>query len=1190
MHPPLSRALAVAQSDIALVSNVRDISLSEAEETLVRQRWEVRPALADAEGEGGAEGGAEGEGGALKRLLRRIGKSTEEERLGTSVCPICQDDFDAETVEFEACGHKACRECAQQYTQHTVGELVAGTNEGLAGSVPCPTCLGQGTPAPGFLSPGKVGRLVDADTARQFVRARRQLLPPNQRFCSRPGCDLVVSVSLRLAQKAAGRGLDVECACGARFCFVCGSSAHAPATCGQMRNWIALSDTLAQTTRGQVAARNQAERQLTNAVAQTLRPEDARNEGPRNTALRRVGEQAGANAEAIDAARELGDGQLVAFFAMRLNSNPRCAQALVRAVALHGNEERTALLLDEFEAVAAEEAADRAAFPLPGEQEEGAEGAAGGALEGGGGGGSAAGEQGGAPQAQPQAQAQQAPPPGGDADHYFPGAARARARRVDLIRDDLHRELAELDRARGLGRDELPHVAELDTDDDIEMELMMMMPRRMQQLVHARAVPSAAEQVPEGAAVAAEDALMQEVEQRAAELRGQLRAPRRRALPVPRSDLAAIPSEAAVRAGAAGAGASERKSRSDGEAAPAVDPEKESETFIARNTKDCPKCFTACLHAGGCAHMICSKCGHHWCFDCLGDWKALNGYQHLATCKGPAAARTQADYEKVFQDMFGNGKATGSGAGARDSGAGGSGGGEGKPERDAWIAERLRRDEEARSKYALGAVQDRMGLEFGDLRRQRRANAAWALVEARAGRTLRLAADLAAEQDPATREAMVAQAHAHFAEEAPHIDRLTNDVEVFRNARDALHRARSDFERESVRTALPFIGLPSRIEVSVEGAGPSNVPAPAIDAQAIRQEAQALATRVLDLRSRHAVTLELPPLQPLFERRAQAPAALREAPAPAGPDTGNPARPQHDPALTAPAAAIAPAPIAADVSALVAAAPPVAPTAAAHAVEAPVAAVNAAAAATFNVAPVRRPAPGVPPPAARRGGRMINPVGALQQLRASEERQRLANAASAILDGRPVELNSGQATRGAAGAARASVPPPTTSAVEVMQSHSLRTAALDARALLASCKRTLTCAEVATLMRTIATDGAGGPPPASAEPGTMADFLSETLRERAERLQQCLHDAGLHESAMLEAAQAAAREARRAGRPVLPLPLPPPAGAQPQEILTDAQIAASIEAGAQPGRLRNLLEMTERARQQFVAEWRLCDG
>ena len=211
-------------------------------------------------------------------------------------------------------------------------------------------------------------------------------------------------------------------------------------------------------------------------------------------------------------------------------------------------------------------------------------------------------------------------------------------------------------------------------------------------------------------------------------------------------------------------------------------------------------------------------------------------------------------------------------------------------------------------------------------------------------------------------------------------------------------------------------------------------------------------------------------------------------------------------------------------------------------------------------------------------------------MRASEERQRLANAASAILDGRPVELNSGQATRGAAGAARASVPPPTTSAVEVMQSHSLRTAALDARALLASCKRTLTCAEVATLMRTIATDGAGGPPPASAEPGTMADFLSETLRERAERLQQCLHDAGLHESAMLEAAQAAAREARRAGRPVLPLPLPPPAGAQPQEILTDAQIAASIEAGAQPGRLRNLLEMTERARQQFVAEWRLCDG
>ena len=54
------------------------------------------------------------------------------------------------------------------------------------------------------------------------------------------------------------------------------------------------------------------------------------------------------------------------------------------------------------------------------------------------------------------------------------------------------------------------------------------------------------------------------------------------------------------------------------------------------------------------------------------------------------------------------------------------------------------------------------------------------------------------------------------------------DLDCAMDGKDGFEREpRSDFERESVRTALPFIGLPSRIEVSVEGAGPSNVPAPA---------------------------------------------------------------------------------------------------------------------------------------------------------------------------------------------------------------------------------------------------------------------------------------------------------------------------------------------------------------------------
>lgn len=36
------------------------------------------------------------------------------------------------------------------------------------------------------------------------------------------------------AALAAGRGLGVQCTCGARFCFECGQEAHEPASCEQV--------------------------------------------------------------------------------------------------------------------------------------------------------------------------------------------------------------------------------------------------------------------------------------------------------------------------------------------------------------------------------------------------------------------------------------------------------------------------------------------------------------------------------------------------------------------------------------------------------------------------------------------------------------------------------------------------------------------------------------------------------------------------------------------------------------------------------------------------------------------------------------------------------------------------------------------------------------------------------------------
>ncbi|KAF0978620.1 hypothetical protein FDP41_002440 [Naegleria fowleri] len=48
----------------------------------------------------------------------------------------------------------------------------------------------------------------------------------------------------------------------------------------------------------------------------------------------------------------------------------------------------------------------------------------------------------------------------------------------------------------------------------------------------------------------------------------------------------------------------------------------DSETFnwLNCNTKDCPKCGTPIEKNGGCNHMHCQKCQHHWCWVCRKDF------------------------------------------------------------------------------------------------------------------------------------------------------------------------------------------------------------------------------------------------------------------------------------------------------------------------------------------------------------------------------------------------------------------------------------------------------------------------------------------------------------------------------------------------------------------------------------------
>eukprot|EP00826_Nyctotherus_ovalis_P024577 TRINITY_DN1898_c0_g4_i3.p1 TRINITY_DN1898_c0_g4~~TRINITY_DN1898_c0_g4_i3.p1 ORF type:complete len:506 (+),score=143.67 TRINITY_DN1898_c0_g4_i3:30-1547(+) len=53
--------------------------------------------------------------------------------------------------------------------------------------------------------------------------------------------------------------------------------------------------------------------------------------------------------------------------------------------------------------------------------------------------------------------------------------------------------------------------------------------------------------------------------------------------------------------------------------------ESENVTWIAANTKPCPKCKRPIEKNQGCNHMTCSQCRYEFCWICMGDWIAHNG-------------------------------------------------------------------------------------------------------------------------------------------------------------------------------------------------------------------------------------------------------------------------------------------------------------------------------------------------------------------------------------------------------------------------------------------------------------------------------------------------------------------------------------------------------------------------------------
>mmetsp|Transcript_9015 Transcript_9015/g.13636 ORF Transcript_9015/g.13636 Transcript_9015/m.13636 type:complete len:666 (+) Transcript_9015:11-2008(+) len=74
--------------------------------------------------------------------------------------------------------------------------------------------------------------------------------------------------------------------------------------------------------------------------------------------------------------------------------------------------------------------------------------------------------------------------------------------------------------------------------------------------------------------------------------------------------------------------------------------EKKNRRWQKKHTKPCAKCGALINKNGGCKHMTCRApgCGYEFCWNCLGEWNGLGGYDHncflsLGNLKGKAKAK-----------------------------------------------------------------------------------------------------------------------------------------------------------------------------------------------------------------------------------------------------------------------------------------------------------------------------------------------------------------------------------------------------------------------------------------------------------------------------------------------------------------------------------------------------------------------
>ncbi|GMH35808.1 hypothetical protein BSKO_03676 [Bryopsis sp. KO-2023] len=215
--------------DVCTIAKVCDIDEPTAHELLVREGWDHQKVVE----------------------MHCPFQGLPSQPAPNATCPVCQESCAVGSSDgvrfFELCNHPIHKDCAKMFVINEIEQMAGMSQERFNGSVTCPWCIAHKEKTPGFLSEDMVATLMSSKYYETYKQVRRNTLARNERHCTKEGCTNVVRFSsVKLGPNVC---LTLECGCGHRFCLLCGSDEHWPASCEDITCWLRMEAGIEEHTR-----------------------------------------------------------------------------------------------------------------------------------------------------------------------------------------------------------------------------------------------------------------------------------------------------------------------------------------------------------------------------------------------------------------------------------------------------------------------------------------------------------------------------------------------------------------------------------------------------------------------------------------------------------------------------------------------------------------------------------------------------------------------------------------------------------------------------------------------------------------------------------------------------------------------------------------------------------------------------